>query len=76
MQPRATNMTLKIVRYGDVETKLGMNRITIWRRTKTDPTFPRPFKLGSGRTAAVGFIAAEIEAWIARQAGTRPASDS
>lgn len=69
-------MTLRILRYGDLENQLGMNRITIWRRTKTDPTFPRPIRLGNARTAAVGFIAEEIEAWIARQANTRPASDS
>lgn len=69
-------MTARILRYADLERQLGMNRITIWRRTKSDPTFPRPIRLGGSRTAAVGFLADEIEAWIAQQATARLTSES
>ena len=63
-------MKNRILRYSDLETQLGMNRVTIWRRTRTDPTFPRPIRLGNSRNAAIGFLAEEIEAWIAQQAAT------
>jgi prophage regulatory protein len=63
-------MTTRILRYSDLETQLGMNRVTIWRRTKTDPTFPRPIRLGNSRNAALGFLAEEVEAWIVQQAAT------
>ena len=63
-------MTARILRYSDLETQLGMNRVTIWRRTRTDPTFPRPIRLGNSRNAAIGFLAEEVEAWIAQQAAT------
>ncbi|MCW2312059.1 helix-turn-helix transcriptional regulator [Rhodoferax antarcticus] len=68
-------MAAQILRYADLEHQLGMNRITIWRRTKNDPTFPRPIRLGGGRTAAVGFLAAEVEAWIEQQAIARVTSE-
>lgn len=64
-------MTARILRYCDLENRLGINRITIWRRTKTDPSFPRPVRLGGGKTAAVGFLAEEIDAWILQQATAR-----
>ena len=65
-------MKNRILRYSDLETQLGMNRVTIWRRTRTDPTFPRPIRLGNSgsRNAAIGFLAEEVEAWIALQAAT------
>lgn len=64
-------MTARILRYADLELHLGMNRITIWRRTKNDPTFPQPIRLGNGRTAAVGFLTEEIDNWIAKQSAAR-----
>ena len=69
-------MKSQILRYSDLEGQLGMNRITIWRRTKADPTFPRPIRLGGGRAAAVGFLAEEIEIWIAQQATNRMPRES
>lgn len=64
-------MNKRILRYSDLEDQLGMNRVTIWRRTRTDPTFPRPIRLGNNsRSAAIGFLADEVEAWIAQQAAT------
>ncbi|WP_310031714.1 AlpA family phage regulatory protein [Achromobacter deleyi] len=63
-------MNARILRYSDVEILLGVNRVTIWRRVKTDPTFPRPIRLGSARNCALGFLQSEIDAWIEQQAAT------
>lgn len=71
------NMPVRILRYADLEDQLGINRITIWRKTKTDPTFPKPIRLG-GRTGrgAVGFLSDEVEAWLALQVSVRQSSES
>ncbi len=70
-------MPVRILRYADLEDQLGINRITIWRKTKTDPTFPKPIRLG-GRTGrgAVGFLSDEVEAWLALQVSVRQSSES
>jgi prophage regulatory protein len=47
----------------DVQTRTGLSRSTIYRRV-AEGTFPKPVNLG-GRT--VGWIAAEIQDWLARQ---------
>ena len=42
---------------------------SVWRWVKTDPTFPKPFKLGPNSTA---FDALEVENWLkARQEAAR-----
>lgn len=64
-------MKARILRYSDLELQLGIKRITIWRRTKSDPTFPKPVRLGKSKNAALGFLAEEIEAWIEQQASNR-----
>ncbi|TFW30757.1 helix-turn-helix transcriptional regulator [Massilia horti] len=70
-------MTARILRYSDLEVQLGLDRITIWRRMKCAPTFPRPIPLANGkRTTAVGFLADEVEAWIAQQAAARSANQA
>jgi prophage regulatory protein len=63
-------MKNRILRYSDLETQLGMNRVTIWRRTRTDPTFPRPIRLGNSLATRPSVFAEEVEAWIALQAAT------
>jgi prophage regulatory protein len=69
-------MKARILRYSDLEMQLGINRVTIWRRTKTDPTFPQPIRLGNSKNAALGFLTEEVEAWIARQSDNRKDSES
>lgn len=61
-------MDARIIRYTDAEVVLGMHRATIRRRVKSDPTFPKPIRLGNFPGAAVGFLSTEIDAWIAHQA--------
>jgi len=64
-------MKFRIRRYADLESELRMNRTTIWRRTKSDPTFPKPIRLGNSSNSAMGFLADEIEAWVTQQAARR-----
>lgn len=63
---------MDIIRYPDVAKKIGVNPFTI-RRWATEEAyaamgFPRPIPLGANST---GFIAQEIEDWLAGQAAKR-----
>jgi prophage regulatory protein len=65
-----------IIRRRDVEARTGLSRSAIYARLKRnpkrpndyDPTFPRPIQLGP---RAVGWIAAEIDRWVAARAAER-----
>jgi len=61
----------QILRYSDLEEMLGLNRVTVWRRVKNDPTFPKPIRLGGKKTSAVGFLKSEIELWLSEQMAER-----
>lgn len=50
-----------ILRRKQVETRTGLSRSTIYARI-SEGTFPPPINLGGGR--AVGWIEAEINAWV------------
>lgn len=52
---------LKILRRNEVENRTGLSRSTIYARI-AEGSFPRPIDLGGGR--AVGWIEAEIDAWL------------
>ena len=67
---------MRILRYSDLEARLGINRITIWRRAKSDPCFPKPIRLGGSKTAAVGFLESEVDEWVAQQAAARLSIES
>lgn len=63
---------LTILRRKQVEARTGLSRSSIYARLRHnpkrpgdyDPTFPKPVSVGA---KAVGWIEAEIEAWIAAQ---------
>lgn len=55
---------LSILRRRQVEKRVGLTRSPLYARIKAG-TFPKPVKLGNGR--AVGWIEAEIDAWLAAQ---------
>jgi len=63
---------LTILRRKQVEARTGLSRSTIYARLRQnpkrpgdyDPTFPKPISVGA---KAVGWIEAEIEAYIAAQ---------
>jgi prophage regulatory protein len=66
------NSALTILRRHQVEARTGLSRSTIYakmqrnpkRPSDYDPTFPKPVSLGA---KAVGWIEAEIEAWLTAQ---------
>lgn len=51
----------RAIRQPRVSELTGAARATVWRWTKTDPAFPKPFKLSKGVTA---WDEGEILAWI------------
>ncbi|HEX3940618.1 MAG TPA: AlpA family transcriptional regulator [Acidobacteriaceae bacterium] len=55
--------TVEILRRPQVEARTGLSRSTIYQRMK-DGTFPTPISLGS---KAVGWLANEIDAWLAER---------
>lgn len=63
---------LTIIRRKQVEARTGLSRSTLYAKIRRnpkrpgdfDPTFPRPVSLGA---KAVGWVEAEIEAWLADQ---------
>lgn len=55
---------LTILRRRQVEKRVGLTRSPLYARIK-DGTFPKPIRLGNGR--AVGWIEAEIDAWLNEQ---------
>ncbi len=66
------NNVLTIIRRKQVEARTGLSRSTIYARLRWnakrpsdyDPTFPKPISVGA---KAVGWIEAEIEAWLTAQ---------
>jgi prophage regulatory protein len=59
-----TQAAITILRRNQVEARTGLARSTIYERLCTDPTFPKPISLGA---KAVGWIEAEIDAWLTAQ---------
>ena len=56
-------MASTILRLPTVKARTGLSRSTIYQRA-ADGTFPKPVNLGA---RAVGWIEAEIDAWLAAQ---------
>ena len=67
-----TQSALTILRRKQVEARTGLSRSSIYARLRQnpkrpgdyDPTFPQPISLGA---KAVGWIEAEIDAWLTAQ---------
>ncbi len=57
----STQTIHRILRRRQVEERTGLSRSTIYARM-SENAFPRPVNLGGGK--AVGWIEAEIDAWI------------
>ena len=68
----------RILRRHQVEARTGLSRSSIYARLKRnpkrpgdyDPTFPKPISYGktsNGRNSSVGWIEAEVEAWLTAQ---------
>ncbi len=64
----------RVVRIKSICQMTGCSPATIWRWVKTDPAFPKPFKLGPNST---GWDDSEIDRWLsARKAGASIASNA
>ena len=61
--------TDRILRVRAVCERIGLSRPTLWRMVKAGQ-FPQPFQLAS--PSSVGWLASEIDAWIAARAASRP----
>ena len=65
-----------IIRRREVEARTGLSRSAIYARLRAnpkrpndyDPTFPRPIQIGP---RSVGWIAAEIDAWVEARTAER-----
>jgi prophage regulatory protein len=53
-------MTEKYASDKDISERFGVSRQTIWRLLKSDPTFPKPFRLTAGSTR---WALSEVVAW-------------
>ena len=58
-----TEQPLTILRRKDVEARCGLSRSTLYDYIRTG-RFPAPVRVG---TRAVGWVASEIDAWLAAQ---------
>lgn len=73
-----TNQTPTILRRKEVETRTGLSSSTIYSKIRRnfkrpgdyDPSFPKPIQLGA---SSVGWVAQEVDAWIAAQMQKREA---
>lgn len=62
-----------IIRMGELEAITGIKRPTVYKRLKDDPTFPRPVPLSNSKSrgSPVGFVLAEVQAWVRQRIAMR-----
>ncbi|MDF0729203.1 AlpA family phage regulatory protein [Pseudomonas entomophila] len=62
-----------LIRMPDVEAMTGLARPTVYKRLKDDPTFPRPVPLSNSKSrgAPVGWVLAEVQAWVRQRIALR-----
>ncbi|NMZ76629.1 AlpA family phage regulatory protein [Pseudomonas nitroreducens] len=62
-----------IIRMPELEALTGYKRPTVYKRLKDDPTFPRPVPLSdsTSRGAPVGWVLAEVQAWVRQRIAKR-----
>lgn len=63
---------MRIIRLAEVKTATGLGRSSIYKFI-SEGTFPKPVSLG---TRAVGWIEAEIDAWIESKVAQRGGKES
>ncbi|TBB88094.1 helix-turn-helix transcriptional regulator [Rhizobium ruizarguesonis] len=65
---------MKLLPYDELRPKKGISysRPQIWRKVK-DGSFPRPIKVGAGRSA---WVDSEIDAWIEQRMAARDHQDA
>jgi prophage regulatory protein len=70
---------LRILRRKQLEDKIGLSRSAIYGRLDPgspyfDASFPRPVTLGGGKNPPVGWLEAEVDAWLTAQVVKREAA--
>jgi prophage regulatory protein len=65
--------SITLIRMPDLEAITGLARPTVYKRLKDDPTFPRPVPLSNSKSrgSPVGFVLAEVEAWVRQRIALR-----
>ena len=64
---------ITLIRMPDLEAITGLARPTVYKRLKDDPTFPRPVPRSNStsRGSPVGFVLAEVQAWVRQRIALR-----
>ena len=67
------NPATTIIRFSEACALTGLGRPALYKRLANDSTFPRrvPLSSSKARGAPVGFVLAEIQAWVAAQIAKR-----
>lgn len=62
-----------LIRINELSAITGYARPTIYKRLKDDPTFPRPVPLSDSKSrgAPVGWVLAEVQAWVRQRIALR-----
>jgi prophage regulatory protein len=63
-------MALQILRRRDVEAVIGLRRSQLYAMIQRGE-FPKPVKLGTGPTGAVGWVKSEVEEWVRARMAAR-----
>lgn len=69
----AFDPAITLIRMPDLEAITGLARPTVYKRLKDDPTFPRPVPLSNSKSrgSPVGFVLAEVQAWVRQRIALR-----
>nr|WP_256674675.1 AlpA family phage regulatory protein [Pseudomonas sp. ALS1131] len=69
--PRDPDATL--IRMPELLALTGLQRSTVYKRLKSDPTFPKPVPLSDSiaRRAPVAWVLAEVQAWVQARIAAR-----
>lgn len=72
-RPEFIDPEYTIIRPKDVSALTGLARSTVNKYIHEDPTFPRPVPLSNSkhRGAPIGFVLAEVQAWIKSRISAR-----
>lgn len=62
-----------LIRMPELLALTGLQRATVYKRLKDDPTFPRPVPLSdsAARGAPVAWVLAEVQAWVRSRIAAR-----
>lgn len=58
---------MQMIRRADLARNFGMSGCGFMKMVERTPDFPRPVKVGDGRTSPVMFVLSEVEAWIEKR---------